>query len=97
MNGISESSMLMLKGIVIPVDWDQHGKVRTVEILTNGEGEFEVAPGGAGDQLKVHVRREVLAEAMLLDTAGNIKQVRVESFAILDWVDSDDSNITLGA
>ena len=97
MNGVSESPMLMLKGIVIPVEWDQNGTVRTVEILTNGEGEFKVGPGGAGDQLKVHVRREVLAEAVLLNTTGNVKQVRVDSFAILDWVDSDHSSITLEA
>lgn len=84
MSGPNETIMLLLKGIVIPVDWDQSGKVRRVEILTEGEGEFEVAPGGAGEQLKVHARREILAEAVLLNKNGKVKQVRVKYFAILD-------------
>ena len=97
MNGACEDPMLLLKGIVIPVDWDQTGKVRTVEIFTDGEGEFEVAPGGAGDQLKDHVRREILAEAELLNTVGNVKQVLVYYFAILDWVGSANSKATTEA
>jgi hypothetical protein len=83
--------IFLLKGLVIPIGWDQEGAVQAVEILTDGEGEFEVVPGGSGDELKAHIRREILAEASLLDTAGNVKQVRVNSYAILDWIGLGDS------
>lgn len=80
----------MIKGIVIPVDWDDTGKVRTIEVLTDDEGEFEVAPGGAGDQLMMHLRSEILADAVLLDPDGPIRRVRVDSFAVLAWTDPGD-------
>ena len=80
----------MIKGIVIPVDWDDTGKVRTIEVLTADEGEFEVAPGGAGEQLMMHLRSEILAEAVLLDQEGPVRRVRVDSFAVLDWTDHGD-------
>jgi hypothetical protein len=80
----------MIKGLVIPVDWDQTGKVRKVGVLTDDEGEYEVAPGGVSGQLKNHLRSEILADAVLLNGSGNIKTVRVNAFAILDWEGSDD-------
>jgi hypothetical protein len=94
MNSGSEENEILLKGIVIPLDWDHDGKVRTIGVLTDGEGEYEVAPGGVGDQLKHYVRREILAEAVPLDTVGRVKQVLVNYFALLDWVGPDDSKIT---
>jgi hypothetical protein len=80
----------MIKGLVIPVDWEQTGKVRVIGILTDDEGEYEVAPGGACDHLMAHLRSEILAEAVLLDFVGPLKRVRVDSFAVLDWKASDD-------
>ena len=90
MNGDNDEQRTLIKGIVIPVDWDPNGKVRMIGVLTDDEGEYEVAPGGAGEQLVAHLRSEILAEAVLLDPAGPVKRVRVDSFAILDWKDSDD-------
>jgi hypothetical protein len=91
MTGDHTERRVLLKGTVIPVDWDENGSIRTIGILTDDEGEYEVAPGGSGDQLKAQVRSEVLAEADLLNTAGRVKQVRVNSFAILNWVGLGDS------
>jgi len=93
MNDGGEDNRFLLKGIVIPVDWDHSGTVRTVEILTDDETEFEVAPGGADDQLKIHIRREILAEAVLLSSAGHVKRVRVDAFALLDWAGPEGSII----
>ena len=94
MNNDNDERRILLKGIVIPVDWDPEGNVRTVGILTDDEREYEVASGGAGDQLVAHLRREIFAEAVLLNTAGPVKRVRVDFFEILDWKDYEDSNIT---
>ncbi len=91
MNGGSDRRRTLIKGLVIPVDWEPTGKVRTIGVLTDGEGEYEVVPGGAFDQLMMHLRSEILAEAILLDPAGSVKRVRVDSFAILDWKGSGDS------
>jgi hypothetical protein len=90
MNGGDDETRILIRGIIIPVDWDQNGRVRTVGVLTGGEGEYEVAPGGAVDQLIAHLQSEILAEAVLLDHAGPVKKVRVDYFAILDWKESGD-------
>ena len=90
MNRDKDARRIMIKGLVIPVDWDQTGMVRTIGILTDDEAEYEVEPGGACDQLMAHLRSEILAEAVLLDPVGQLKRVRVDSFAVLDWKDSDD-------
>jgi hypothetical protein len=89
MSSEGDDIIFFLEGLVIPIGWDQEGEVEAVGILTEGEGEFEVAPGGVNDQLKVHLRCEILAEAVLLKGSGNIKKILVNAFAILDWKGSD--------
>jgi hypothetical protein len=86
----NDPQRIMIKGLVIPVDWDQAGEVRTVGVLTDDEDEYEVAQGGASDQLMLHLRSEILADAVLLDPAGSVKRVQVHSFAILDWKETGD-------
>lgn len=90
MTGDDEKRRIFFKGIVVPVDWDANGSVRTIGILTDDEGEYEVEPGAASDQLMEHLRSEILAEGVLLDLPGTVKRARVENFAVLDWRDSDD-------
>jgi hypothetical protein len=89
-----QEKQLTLRGIVVPAQWDGNGLVRSVAILTRDEGEYEVAPGGAGGQLTAHLRREVLAQAVLMNGPGDVKRVLVDSFAILEWNESDDETIT---
>jgi hypothetical protein len=90
MNRENGGRRTMIKGLVIPVDWDQTGRVRTIGVLTDDEGEYVVEPGGVCDQLMIHLRSEVLADAVLLDSVSSVKRVRIDSFAILDWNDSED-------
>jgi hypothetical protein len=90
MNGETDKRRVLIKGIVIPVDWDQSGTVRTIGVLTDDEGEYEVGPGGACEQLMSHLQNEILADAVLLEPVGSVSRVRIDSFAILDWNDCED-------
>jgi hypothetical protein len=85
---------LVLRGIVIPFDWDPDGQVRTVAILTRDEGEYEVVPGGAGTQLLGHLQREILAHTRLLNGKDGAHRVRVDSFAILEWNESGEEFVS---
>ena len=92
----SESnSELTLCGIVIPTTWGVDGAPTGVAILTRDEGEYEVAPGNAGDRLLTHLRREVLARTVPLSGPAGQQRVKVLSFAILEWADGDSDPITL--
>jgi len=94
MNGAGQQSELTLRGIVTPIDWEADGSVRTVAILTRDEGEYEVVPGGAGGRLLEHVRREILAQAVMMAAPKDAKRVSVTSFAVLEWKESDDEAVT---
>ena len=40
-----------ITGLVIPVEWDQQGKVKAVAIAAFDESNYRVAPGGRGAEL----------------------------------------------
>lgn len=90
MTGEDNERQILIKGLVIPVDWDSTGRVQKIGILTDDEEEYEVMSGWASDQLKDHLRSEILAEAVLLNGSSSIKRVRVDAFAILDWKGAED-------
>jgi hypothetical protein len=85
---------LVLRGIVVPSEWDIDGLVRTVAILTRDEGEYQVEPGGAGGQLVAHLQREILAQAEMLNGREGVHRVRVHSFAILEWNESGEEFVS---
>jgi hypothetical protein len=85
MSGGVGGEELTLQGIVIPTQWGPDGEVNRVGILTRGEGEYEVAPGGAGCRLMNHLRREVIALVTTVQGSEPEKSVRVNSFAVLEW------------
>ena len=48
-----------IKGLVIPVEWDQRGVVKAVAIAAFDESTYRVAPGGRGEELLGRLQREV--------------------------------------
>ena len=50
---------LTIKGIVIPVDWDEKGKVVAAAISTHDEDEYLIDPNYKGKELLHFVQEEV--------------------------------------
>ena len=50
---------LTIKGIVIPVDWDEKGKVVAAAISTHNEDEYLIDNDYKGEELLHFVREEV--------------------------------------
>ena len=48
-----------ITGLVIPVEWDQQGKVKAVAIAAFDESNYRVALGGKGAELVSRLKREV--------------------------------------
>jgi hypothetical protein len=84
-----DSSILNLRGIVVPVEWGDSGEPLRVGLLTHDEGEYEVEPEGANRLLLNHLRREVLVRAVVTPSSGTVQRVHVLSFAVLEWNDTD--------
>lgn len=58
-----------LKGILIPVDWDEEGNVTAIALSTREELEYLVDNEGRGKALLPHIRQEI-------ELRGTVKEVR---------------------
>ncbi len=93
MDGSDGVHDLTLRGIVVPIEWDEGGEPLRIAILTLDEGEYEVELEGIGRQLMQHMQQEVLVRAVPARPVGSGRTVRVLSFARLEWKESEDELI----
>ena len=47
------------RGIIVPIDWDEHGNVIAVAISTHGEDEYVIENQEKGKELKALITQEV--------------------------------------
>ena len=47
------------RGIIVPIDWDEHGNVIAVAISTHGEDEYVIENQEKGKELKTLITQEV--------------------------------------
>lgn len=69
-----------IKGIVIPVDWDQKGNPVSVAIATHTEEEYLVSNDSKGKELFNLIREEVEITGLVKEVAG-IKIIKVKDIA----------------
>jgi len=69
-----------IKGIVIPVDWDQNGNPISVAIATHTEDEYLVSNDSKGKELFNLIREGVEITGMVKEIAG-IKIIKVKDIA----------------
>ena len=63
--GKADVNLITIRGIVIPVDWDEKGKVVGLSISTFNEEEYLVEPGEKGAELMRFIRQEVEISGIL--------------------------------
>ena len=69
-----------IKGIVIPVDWDQKGNPSSVAIATHTEEEYLVSNDSKGKELFNLIREGVEITGIVKEIAG-IKIIKVKDIA----------------
>jgi len=57
----------IVRGVVIPMDWDEQGNVVRIAISSHDENEYMVETGGKGRELLAFIRKEV-------EVGGDIKE-----------------------
>lgn len=72
--------LITIKGIVIPVDWDQKGNPVSVAIATHKEEEYLICNDSQGKSLLDLVTKEVEVNGLLMDIAG-INIIKVKDIA----------------
>ncbi|NIO48311.1 MAG: hypothetical protein GTN73_02560 [Candidatus Aminicenantes bacterium] len=69
-----------LKGIIIPVDWDQKGNPISVAIATYTEEQYLVSNNSKGKELFDFIRERVEITGLVKEIAG-IKIIKVKDIA----------------
>jgi hypothetical protein len=70
-----------LRGILVPVDWDDEGNVTAVALSTRDEREYLIDKDAIGKGLQSHVREEVELSGILKDGPAG-RTVTVKEFRL---------------
>jgi hypothetical protein len=73
------NEQVSIKGILIPVDWDDKGNVIKAAILTANEDEYIVEENEKGKKMLRLMQRVVKVGGVVREEAGN-KLIKVEKF-----------------
>jgi len=68
-------------GIVIPTDWDDHGNILKLAIVTYDEGKITVTPNDRGAALVTCLRKAVQVQGTLRQGNG-FQEIEVHTFAV---------------
>lgn len=63
----ARTKMSIIRGVVIPMDWDEQGNVVRIAISSRDEKEYMVEAGGRGSELLAFIRKEV-------EVSGEVKE-----------------------
>jgi hypothetical protein len=74
--------LITVRGILVPVEWDESGRVLATAVSTDQESEFVIETDSKGEELRVHLRAEVEITGRLREREGR-RIIRVEKFALL--------------
>lgn len=70
-----------LKGVIVPVDWDEKGEVKAIGISTNEEEEYLISNDSKGQSLLPYLQNSVEITGNIFEVAG-IKIVKVKDIGV---------------
>lgn len=71
--------MVTIRGIVIPVDWDEEGNIVAIAVSTHDEEEYLICGQDKGEELRAHIREEVEISGVLR------KKKRKKTITVIDY------------
>ncbi len=78
--------LVTVRGILVPVEWDESGGVLTMAVSTDQEDEFMIDDNNKGKELCLHLRAEVEVTGVLRKSEGG-RIIRVEEYTLLKRFD----------
>jgi hypothetical protein len=73
-----------LKGVIIPVDWDEKGVVKAIAISTHNEEEYLISNDSKGKDLLHYLQSPVEISGRITEVAG-IKIIKVSAINTPDF------------
>ena len=86
----SRSKTTVVKGVVVPTDWDEHGNVVALAISSNDEKEYIVDNKGKGKELLGLIRKEVEVRGVITEEDQR-KIIRVSKYSLAEHSEPEES------
>ena len=77
------NNQTILRGIVLPVQWDETGNVVKISINTYDEKEYLINGDGRGRELFNHLKELVEIQGGIAQKTGSAEWVKVHRYSIL--------------
>jgi len=84
------SKTTVVKGVVIPTDWDEHGNVVALAISSNDEKEYIVDNKGKGKDLLGLIRKEVEVRGVITEEDQR-KIIRVSKYSLAEHSEPEEN------
>ena len=73
-----------IKGLIIPVDWDEKGNVTATAISTHFEEEYLVDDSAWGEELIAFLRQRAKVSGSIIQKANGKKVITVKHYELLE-------------
>jgi len=73
-----------IRGLIVPMDWDDRGNITGVAISTPSEEEYRIELDRRGEELLAFARARVRASGMITLDAQGRKVIMVETYQIIE-------------
>lgn len=78
------TGLATLKGLILPVDWDDRGNIRSIAVSTNFEEEYLVEENPLADELLAFTRLRVKVKGSVREDENGKKIITVEKYEVLE-------------
>ena len=73
-----------IKGLIIPVNWDEKGNVTATAISTHLEEEYLVDDNARGEELIAFLRQRAKVSGFIIEKAKGKKVITVKHYEVLE-------------
>lgn len=83
-DGKTATGLTTLRGLVLPVDWDERGNIKSLAVSTNSEEEYLVEENPLADELLAFTRLRVKVRGSVREDENGKKVITVEKYEVLE-------------
>jgi hypothetical protein len=85
----SKGRFIKIRGLIIPVRWDERGTVTGIAVSAFNEKEYVVSGEARGEELLAFLRLEVEVHGVLVEE-GNHQEIKVMDYRLISGFDKDE-------
>ena len=78
------TGLTTLRGLILPVEWDERGTIRSIAVSTNSEEEYLVDESPLADELLAFLRLRVKVRGSVREKENGKKFITVEKYEVLE-------------